>query len=93
MTAAPATYRPSGDGISGHYASAGHPPAHIRRANGTVEPLDAAGILLSPSMRLGREHLKETMFHLNPGDALLLYTDGITEAPRAIVDSFRDVGD
>ncbi|MER5705941.1 GAF domain-containing SpoIIE family protein phosphatase [Micromonospora sp. NPDC002296] len=80
LTAALATFRPSGDGISGHYASAGHPPALIRRANGTVEPLDAAGILLSPLMRLGREHLKETAFHLNPGDALLLYTDGITEA-------------
>jgi len=66
-------------GINGHYASAGHPPALIRRANGVVEPLDAAGILLSPLMRLGRGHLKETAFLLHPGDALLLYTDGITE--------------
>ena len=80
LTAALVSFRLDGSGVAGLYASAGHPPAYIRRANGTVEALDAPGILLSPLMRLDRRHLAQTAFHLHPGDALLLYTDGITEA-------------
>ncbi|WP_329065909.1 PP2C family protein-serine/threonine phosphatase [Streptomyces sp. NBC_01429] len=69
-----------GNGIVGRYASAGHPPALIRRADGAVEELNAAGMLLSPLLPPAHDHLEDTVFHLRPGDALLLYTDGITEA-------------
>jgi serine phosphatase RsbU (regulator of sigma subunit) len=80
LTAALATFRPVVHGVAGRYASAGHPPALIRRANGSVEQLNAPGVMLSPLLRPDREHLGETAFHLHSGDALLLYTDGITEA-------------
>ncbi|MDJ0466443.1 SpoIIE family protein phosphatase [Streptomyces sp. H27-C3] len=83
LTAALATFRPAGCGIVGRYASAGHPPALIRRADGTVEQLHAAGILLSPLLPADQDHHEETAFQLYPGDALLLYTDGITEARSA----------
>lgn len=81
LTAALAAFRPAADGgVEGRYASAGHPPALIRRANGTVEELNAPGMLLSPLLPPTADHHQETAFHLHPGDALLLYTDGITEA-------------
>ncbi len=82
LTAALATFRPAADGrgLVGRYASAGHPPALIRRADGTVEQLDAPGMLLHPGIPPAQEHLRDTTFHLHHGDALLLYTDGITEA-------------
>ncbi|MFJ3481430.1 PP2C family protein-serine/threonine phosphatase [Streptomyces microflavus] len=80
LTAALAVFRPDTDGITGNYASAGHPPALIRRADGTVEELTAHGMLLSPQLPAARDNHRETAFRLHPGDALLLYTDGITEA-------------
>lgn len=79
LTVALTVLRPDGDGITGRYASAGHPPALIRRADGAVEELHAPGMLLSPLLPTAQEH-GETLFRLHPGDALLLYTDGITEA-------------
>ncbi|MEU3061657.1 GAF domain-containing SpoIIE family protein phosphatase [Streptomyces subrutilus] len=82
LTAALASFRPAADGVGvvGRYASAGHPPALIRRADGSVEELDAPGTLLHPDLPPAQEALKDTTFRLFPGDALLLYTDGITEA-------------
>ncbi|MFD8079884.1 PP2C family protein-serine/threonine phosphatase [Streptomyces sp. NPDC059718] len=80
LTAAIAVFEPDPGGITGLYASAGHPPALIRRVDGTVEELNAAGILLSPAIPAVRDDFDEAAFRLSPGDALLLYSDGITEA-------------
>jgi hypothetical protein len=61
------------------YLNAGHPAPLLLRANKTVKALDTAhrvplGVLGSaPGLELGREQLE-------PGDRLLLYTDGIVEA-------------
>ncbi|MDQ3990410.1 MAG: serine/threonine-protein phosphatase [Actinomycetota bacterium] len=61
------------------YLNAGHPAPLLLRANKTVKALDAAhrvplGVLGSaPGLELGVEQLE-------PGDRLLLYTDGIVEA-------------
>ncbi|MFI1847085.1 PP2C family protein-serine/threonine phosphatase [Streptomyces microflavus] len=59
-------------------AGGGHPPASAVRADCTIQPLPVTGgqlIGLLPEPRF-----TQTSTHLAPGDALLLYTDGLTEA-------------
>ncbi|MFD7794720.1 PP2C family protein-serine/threonine phosphatase [Streptomyces sp. NPDC059759] len=82
LTAGLVTFRPGpdNDGLVGRYASAGHPPALIRRADGTVEELTSPGMLLHPDFDPDKAVRKDTSFRLHSEDALLLYTDGITEA-------------
>jgi phosphoserine phosphatase RsbU/P len=63
------------------YSSGGHPPAYIVRAGGGVEPLPqtaGAGLGVSETMVFGAGSAR-----LEPGDALLLYSDGVTEAMDA----------
>jgi sigma-B regulation protein RsbU (phosphoserine phosphatase) len=60
------------------YANGGHNPPYIRRAAGTVETLRGAGGLVLGAMPGGR-YPTHTM-QLLPGDRLVLFTDGITEA-------------
>lgn len=60
------------------YCSAGHNPPIITRAGGDPEVLET-----KPSLVLGaREGVKYNVSEtvLNPGDRVLLYTDGVTEA-------------
>ena len=61
-------------------AGAGHPPPLLRQ-NGTVVELDVEGPLLGAGLHLGPER-REVVVDLDPGDVLLLYTDGLTEARR-----------
>jgi serine phosphatase RsbU (regulator of sigma subunit)/pSer/pThr/pTyr-binding forkhead associated (FHA) protein len=60
-------------------ASGGHPPPLLRRAGGKVEP-----VAVRPGPILGNSLLKtsqtETRLTLAPGETLILYTDGYTEA-------------
>jgi sigma-B regulation protein RsbU (phosphoserine phosphatase) len=58
------------------YASAGHPPAWLWH-DGEVRPLRSTGPLLtlSPKASYGSREVA-----LDPGDLLLLYTDGLAEA-------------
>ncbi|MFE5834312.1 PP2C family protein-serine/threonine phosphatase [Streptomyces sp. NPDC056508] len=80
LTAVHTAFQPVADGLSGAIALAGHPPALVRRADGSVEPLGVPGTLLGV---MNTVHLTDVPFHLSPGDLLLLYTDGATEArPR-----------
>ena len=58
-------------------ACGGHPPALLRRADGTVEELGSPGTLLG---LVPDPHLEDRHSELHAGDALVLYTDGITEA-------------
>jgi serine phosphatase RsbU (regulator of sigma subunit) len=62
------------------YGSAGHPPPLLRRAGGRIVPLDQGGIALTFAPRAEYATI-EVAFE--PGDRLLMYTDGLTEAPRA----------
>ena len=67
----------------------GHPPARLRRADGRVEPL--AGEALLPLGIVEPYDVVATRATLNPGDTLVMYTDGVTEASRIDHDGRRDM--
>jgi sigma-B regulation protein RsbU (phosphoserine phosphatase) len=60
-------------------AAAGHPPPLLRRADGTVEP-----VAVQRSLFLGCStfpiNVSDTRLVLAPGETLVCYTDGFTEA-------------
>ncbi len=66
-----------GDAFRLVLASAGHPPALVLRSGGGVEEIHVAGTLLGITQH-AEAYDAETMLH--PGDALVLYTDGLIEA-------------
>jgi phosphoserine phosphatase RsbU/P len=59
------------------YASAGHEPPLVARFGGAIEPLEAEGPVLGA---FGDARYEERTTTLDRGDALIAYTDGITEA-------------
>ena len=59
------------------YASCGHPPALVARRGGAIEELENCGPALGA---FEQESFVERRVALAPGDSLLLYTDGLTEA-------------
>ncbi len=61
------------------YSSAGHPPALIYRANGDVEFLCEHNTPLGVAAAM---KYNQSGSSLGPGDKLILYTDGITEARK-----------
>ncbi len=64
------------------YINCGHPPARVRRANGSVETLTGGGTIpLGISAELRAE--EAGVVELAPGDSLVLFTDGIVEASDA----------
>ncbi|OEJ22583.1 PP2C family protein-serine/threonine phosphatase [Streptomyces subrutilus] len=64
--------------VAVHLASGGHPPALVLRADGTADFLPTPGGLLVGILPNAPFTLATTT--LAPGDTLLLYTDGLTEA-------------
>jgi hypothetical protein len=68
--------RDDGSGLDVELLVAGHPPPLVLRADGALEVVSASGTLLgvSPDAVFGRANIR-----LQPGDALVLYTDGATE--------------
>lgn len=79
------------DGHSGalSYANGGHNPPLVRRADGTVESLPATGVVLGVLPQMGFEQQATV---LAPGDVLLLYTDGVTEAENGSGRPFGEDG-
>ena len=67
------------DSRTGHVTStnAGHNPPLLVRRDGTVEWLETGGLLLG---MLAGQPYEQVAVELDPGDVLVLYTDGITEA-------------
>ena len=59
------------------YASCGHEPGLVRRAGDTVELLETTGLPLGVAQNADYGEMTITLL---PGDSLLLYTDGISEA-------------
>ena len=64
------------------FASAGHLPALLHSADGTIAELDARGLPLGCRF-LGATEVKSTQ--LSPDSCLLLYTDGLVEHSRDII--------
>lgn len=68
------------------YAVAGHPPPlRVSARTGEVKPLTGQGFLLGI---MPDEVYRERVVQLDPGDKLLLYTDGLIEARNEIGETF-----
>lgn len=59
------------------YVSAGHNPPMVVRQDGSIVWLESGG---APVGMLRDAHFDEGSVRLNPGDLLIAYTDGVTEA-------------
>jgi serine phosphatase RsbU (regulator of sigma subunit) len=59
------------------YANAGHNPPMVRRASGAIESLTKTGSVVGV---FDEPQLSDATITLGPGDAVVLYTDGVTEA-------------
>ncbi|MBC7771691.1 MAG: serine/threonine-protein phosphatase [Pyrinomonadaceae bacterium] len=61
------------------FASGGHPPAFLRAVDGTIEQLGSTSFVLGAAAADDFEPAPESR-HFGPGDTLIAYTDGATEA-------------
>ncbi|MFI9417211.1 PP2C family protein-serine/threonine phosphatase [Streptomyces werraensis] len=77
-TAVAGVFERVGDTLNVRLASGGHPPALVLRADGTAEYLSTRGGMLVGVLPTAQ--FVEASTVLRPGDTLLLYTDGLTEA-------------
>ncbi|HEX9892001.1 MAG TPA: SpoIIE family protein phosphatase [Actinomycetota bacterium] len=70
-----------GDPIRVTVALGGHPPPMVLRAGGDVEPVGQPGTLLGV---FDQPELEDRHVELRPGDALVLYTDGLSDPFEAM---------
>ncbi len=64
-------------GVGADVSRAGHPPPLVVRADGSVEEVGPSGKVLGV---FPDAELQDTPLRLMPGEVLVLYTDGVTEA-------------
>jgi len=69
------------------YTNAGHCAPIVVRSTGAVERLEAGGAVLGVFSRWSYEQTSVTLW---PGDRLLLFTDGITEAENPAQEEFGE---
>ncbi len=79
LTAAYCTLHQRRGVVSVRIGAGGHPPALVRRAGGGVEVIDARGLIIGV---FDAPTFVDRRVDLRPGDALVLYTDGVLEARR-----------
>ncbi|MCD8335284.1 MAG: SpoIIE family protein phosphatase [Clostridiales bacterium] len=68
------------------YVNAGHNPPLLKRVDGNYEWMKARSGFVLAGMEGARYH--ELTDHLDPGDKLFLYTDGVTEAANSAEELF-----
>jgi PAS domain S-box-containing protein len=66
------------------YASAGHPPALVRRPDGTLLSLEGAGLPLGVPVEAERK--TRQLIGVPPGSLLVLYTDGLVESTYDLIE-------
>ena len=71
------------------YVNAGHMPGLLRRCDGTFEQLSGGGIALG-MFEQSKYQAHETT--IEPGDTLVLYSDGVTEAENHKGQAFEESG-
>jgi phosphoserine phosphatase RsbU/P len=76
-TALYAALGPSGEGFRATLSSGGHPLPFVVRAGGEVETAGRHGTLLGI---VPEPQLPDASVYLGPGDAIVLFTDGVIEA-------------
>ena len=74
------------------YANAGHNPPIMRRAPGTCELLDPTGAAIGLAGGALGSWLREETIKIGEGDALVLYTDGVTEATNRKLEQYGQTG-
>ena len=85
VVAAKLTGRPDDDGLLLRWCNAGHPAPVLVRADGSVELLARAPDRL---LGVGRPVARtDHVLFLAAGDTVLLYTDGLVEAPDLPLDT------
>lgn len=71
------------------YVNAGHnPPLHFK-ADGTIEPLEEGGLILGMMPGVVYDQGRGRM---GPGSAIVMYTDGVSEAMNAHDEEFEESG-
>jgi sigma-B regulation protein RsbU (phosphoserine phosphatase) len=70
------------------YCNAGHNPPYILKSNGTVTPLPMSLDPMAGAID-GLEFHSQTC-KLEPGDALVMFTDGVTEAMNVDFEEFGE---
>jgi serine phosphatase RsbU (regulator of sigma subunit) len=70
------------------YTNAGHNPPVVVRATGEFETLKGAGGVILGILPMAT--YQEARMTLNPGDVLVLFTDGVTEAPDPSDDEYGE---
>jgi len=71
-----------------YYANAGHHfPFHFRADTGKAEPMESTGLPLGVDADMACPVIERTW---NPGDVMVLYSDGIVEAENAAGDVFGE---
>jgi PAS domain S-box-containing protein len=74
-------------GVGAEVSRAGHPPPLLLRCGGMVEEVGCSGRVLGV---FPDAELLDTSLRLMPGEALVLYTDGVTEARSPEGDFFGE---
>jgi sigma-B regulation protein RsbU (phosphoserine phosphatase) len=69
------------------YANCGHNPPLLLRANGEIERLGATATVLG---LFAKWNCEVRNIAVGPGDVLVIYTDGVTEAPDQAGEEFGE---
>ncbi|MGA3286101.1 MAG: SpoIIE family protein phosphatase [Bacteroidota bacterium] len=70
------------------FSNAGHNPPYLLRKDGTIEGLEEGGLILGVFKTM--TPYAEASVTLSPGDVLVMYTDGVSEAMNQRNDQFTE---